>query len=69
MKNKYKTDKESRRFSSYLFWIILFLSCQFSFSQVYISDFSDFPAYPYNSSGYMQGGAYVGCGPTTGAMI
>ncbi len=69
MKTKRLSDKESGRFSIYLFWIILFLFCQFSFSQVYISNFSDFPAYPYNNSGYMQGGAYVGCGPTTGAMI
>ena len=69
MKTKHKSDEESGRFSTYLFWIILFLFCQFSFAQVYISNFSDFPAYPYNNSGYMQGGAYVGCGPTTGAMI
>ena len=38
-------------------------------AQVYIANFSDFPAYPYNTSSYMQGGSYVGCGPTTGAMI
>ena len=36
---------------------------------VYIEGLSDFPAYAYNNSGYMQGGSYVGCGPTTGAMI
>jgi 5-hydroxyisourate hydrolase-like protein (transthyretin family) len=36
---------------------------------VYINGFADFPAYPYNTSAYVQGGAYVGCGPTTGAMI
>ena len=69
MKSKYNLDRESRRFSPYLFWMFLFLFYQISFTQVYISNFSDFPAYPYNSSGYMQGGAYVGCGPTTGAMI
>jgi len=37
--------------------------------EVYISDYSDFPAYPYNTNDYRQGGAFVGCGPTTGAMI
>ena len=36
---------------------------------VYIKDYSDFPAYPYNTSSYQQGGRIVGCGPTTGAMI
>jgi len=35
----------------------------------YIKNFSDFPAYPYNTVAYKQGGAFVGCGPTTGAMI
>jgi hypothetical protein len=34
-----------------------------------IIDFAKFPAYPYNTAAYMVGGAYVGCGPTTGAMI
>jgi PKD repeat protein len=36
---------------------------------VYIDVLTDFPAYPYNTLAYMKGGAYVGCGPTTGAMI
>lgn len=36
---------------------------------VYIISYADFPAYPYNTVPYMVGGAYVGCGPTTGAMI
>ena len=36
--------------------------------ETYIKDFSNFPAYPYNTSSYMSGGAYVGCGPTSGAM-
>jgi len=36
---------------------------------VYIDTLADFPAYPYNTAGYMVGGDYVGCGPTTGAMI
>jgi len=36
---------------------------------VYITDFNNFPAYPYNTTSYKQGGAFVGCGPTTGAMI
>ncbi|MEJ2629510.1 MAG: hypothetical protein P8078_13280 [bacterium] len=35
----------------------------------YIQDFNQFPAYPYNTAAYKQGGAFVGCGPTTGAMI
>jgi PKD repeat protein len=36
---------------------------------VYITSFADFPAYPYNTTAYKVGGAFVGCGPTTGAMI
>ncbi|MBN2000611.1 choice-of-anchor D domain-containing protein [candidate division KSB1 bacterium] len=36
---------------------------------VYIKDFSSFPAYPYNTVFYKSGSIYVGCGPTTGAMI
>ena len=36
----------------------------------YILDFSAFPAYPYNHEDYyFSSGRYVGCGPTTGAMI
>jgi hypothetical protein len=35
----------------------------------YLADFSLFPAYAYNTVAYLQGGAYVGCGPTTGAMM
>jgi hypothetical protein len=35
----------------------------------YLSDFSSFPAFAYNTSSYKQGGAFVGCGPTTGAMM
>ncbi|MBN2103200.1 T9SS type A sorting domain-containing protein [bacterium] len=35
----------------------------------YIDEFDLFPAYPYNTSDYKQGGAFVGCGPTSGAMI
>ena len=31
-------------------------------------DFASFPAYPYNTTAYKQGGAFVGCGPTAGAM-
>jgi hypothetical protein len=47
-----------------------FLAARLLFSSpVYIADFSSFPAYPYNTTSYRQGGAYVGCGPTTGAMI
>jgi PKD repeat protein len=36
---------------------------------VYIASDTDFPAYPYNTTAYKVGGAFVGCGPTTGAMI
>ena len=36
---------------------------------VYIYSSGDFPAYPYNTVDYMQSGRFVGCGPTTGAMI
>jgi hypothetical protein len=35
----------------------------------YIAHFASFPAYPYNTSAYKLGGAFVGCGPTTGAMM
>jgi hypothetical protein len=52
--------------------IVLFFgyAAQVSFSAaVYIKNSASFPAYPYNTSDYMQGGALVGCGPTTGAMI
>ncbi|MFC1569035.1 sugar-binding protein [bacterium] len=45
------------------------LTIQRASSQEYIKDFSDFPKYPYNTVAYKQGGAFVGCGPTTGAMI
>ena len=40
-----------------------------SSTPVFIDDFTDFPAYPYNTPAYVQSGRYVGCGPTTGAMI
>jgi hypothetical protein len=37
---------------------------------VYIASSADFPAYPYNTTAYQNAaGDYVGCGPTTGAMI
>jgi hypothetical protein len=45
------------------------LAFQMAVSADYISNFSSFPAYPYNTSSYKQSGAFVGCGPTTGAMI
>ena len=45
-------------------------SHQLVFSQaVYIKNYSDFTAFPYNTTAYKQDGAFVGCGPTTGAMI
>ncbi|MBN2103199.1 T9SS type A sorting domain-containing protein [bacterium] len=37
--------------------------------EVFIKDFEDFPAYPYNTEQYKVNGAFIGCGPTTGAMI
>lgn len=46
------------------------LACQLAVSAPeYIADFSSFPAFPYNTAAYKQGGAFVGCGPTTGAMM
>jgi hypothetical protein len=36
---------------------------------VYIKDFSIFPVYPYNTSSCNPEGTFVGCGPTTCAMI
>ncbi|HPG41694.1 MAG TPA: hypothetical protein PLP19_20565 [bacterium] len=35
----------------------------------FIKNFNDFPSFPYNSAQYRNNGAFVGCGPTTGAMI
>ncbi len=56
--------------SSFLFLVILiFLSAGYALAVDYIKNFSNFPAYPYNTSAYKQNGAFVGCGPTTGAMI
>jgi len=43
---------------------------QVSNATVWISDLGDFPAYPYNTNAYWTPAlGYVGCGPTTGAMI
>ena len=39
------------------------------FAVEYIKNYSNFPAFPYNTTSYKQDGAFVGCGPTTGAMI
>jgi hypothetical protein len=50
--------------------IITIINAQISFAEiVYINDFQNYPIYNYNTSAYMQNGAYVGCGPTTAAMI
>lgn len=55
---------------SMIFSILLLLQASVVYAApVYIDSFADFPAYPYNTGAYMQGGAYVGCGPTAGAMI
>lgn len=35
----------------------------------YIASWFEFPCFPYNTDAYKVGGAFVGCGPTTGAMI
>jgi len=53
------------------FFIVMFmLITQIAFATIVeIKDFSNFPAYPYNTSAYMSGGAYTGCGPTSGAMV
>ena len=49
---------------------IILLQASLAFAApVYIAGLNDFPGYPYNTSSYMQSGRYVGCGPTTGAMI
>ena len=46
------------------------LSCEIAgATTIEITNFADFPAYPYNNGSYMDSGAYVGCGPTTGAMV
>ncbi|MBN1352306.1 hypothetical protein JXJ21_23115, partial [candidate division KSB1 bacterium] len=59
------------------FRIILMIGCIFAgyafqalnAAPVYIANYSQFPVFPYNTGSYMRGGAFVGCGPTTGAMI
>jgi hypothetical protein len=51
---------------------LLIVHCMATIAQaapVYIKNFGSFPAYPYNTSSYKQGGAFIGCGPTAGAMI
>jgi len=50
--------------------LLIGISYEISRATVYISDYSDFPAYPYNTGVYWTPGlGFVGCGPTTGAMI
>jgi parallel beta-helix repeat protein len=53
----------------FILFLLMGLIRQRVFTQEYIKNLSDFPAYPYNSAAYKQGGTFVGCGPTTGAMI
>ncbi len=64
---------KQKRISSIMLYVIPFILLGFISvslaTPVYIQNFSDFPKYPYNTSAYMSGGRYVGCGPTTGAMI
>ncbi|MBN2355618.1 choice-of-anchor D domain-containing protein [candidate division KSB1 bacterium] len=56
--------------SFFLMLLIILIWMQISFAAaVYIKNYSDFPAYPYNTSSYKQNNRYVGCGPTTGAMM
>ncbi len=45
--------------------------CNVAFAApVYIDVLADFPAYPYNTSAYVNtAGDFVGCGPTSGAMF
>jgi hypothetical protein len=38
-------------------------------STIEIKDVNNFVPFAYNTSAYKSGGAFVGCGPTTGAMI
>ncbi|MCK5738588.1 hypothetical protein KAH55_05380, partial [bacterium] len=56
-------------YQSLLLVLLFCLVQETAAAPVYISNFSSFPAYPYNSASYMQSGRYVGCGPTTGAMM
>jgi len=49
--------------------ILLLFSVTAFATQVFMKDFSNFPSYPYNTSAYQQSGAFVGCGPTSGAMV
>ncbi|MBN2011567.1 T9SS type A sorting domain-containing protein [candidate division KSB1 bacterium] len=49
--------------------LVFSINASLSGAAVYIKNFSSFPAYPYNTSEYKKYGAFVGCGPTTGAMI
>lgn len=49
---------------------LMYALCNVAYAApVYIASSTDFPAYPYNTVAYKVGGAFVGCGPTTGAMI
>jgi hypothetical protein len=65
--------KMVRKISVLLFSLCLLIGISYQISNgapVTIADFPDFPAYPYNTGAYWSYlSAYVGCGPTTGAMI
>jgi hypothetical protein len=61
--------KAFRMLSVIMVWLILTSTLPCSAAPVYIKNFSSFPAFAYNTAAYKQGSAFVGCGPTTGAMI
>jgi hypothetical protein len=63
-----ETRKHAVQILAALF-LIAFLGQIAGATTVEIKDVGNFIAYDYNTSAYMQGGAYVGCGPTTGAMV
>lgn len=61
------------RYLALLFSICLLIVFSYQIlnaEQVFIKNFDDFPAYPYNTRNYWSVDiGYVGCGPTTTAMI
>jgi hypothetical protein len=76
VKDKEKGGESMRVLGKYLVFLLsiglLFgVSSQIvNAAPVFINDYADFPAYPYNTGAYWTAGSgYVGCGPTTGAMI
>jgi len=57
---------------TYLIFLCCLVGLSYHFADAaptYITNLSNFPAYPYNTGAYSDLTTYVGCGPTTGAMI